>query len=514
MIFLAKQYSKSMKVKFFPILAGRQICVLNTHDAQDLGVFVGDRLELFNERNGKKAVAIVDITSCEVKENSIGLFEDLISYLKTNKNDILRVKATPPLKSLAFIKKKMDGGKLSDSELKEIVKDISESRLNDVEASAFIATVYMREFDMDETISLTRALIENGKTLSFNKEPIVDKHSVGGINGRATMITVPIIAAAGLYIPKTSSRSITSAAGTADSMEVLAPTELSFEKIKKITEEQGGVIAHGGAVDLAPADDKIIKIRHPLALDPEGMLIASVLAKKASVGSKYVVIDLPVGPFSKIKDKESAIKMAKKFVKVGKEIGMEVEAVITNGEEPSGLAFGPALEAKYIMEILEGRRFDNLAQKSCELAGAVFELAGLVRLGKGYDMALDILRSGKALEKMKNIIRAQGGKIDSSSKIILSPMNKQIISKEDGVIQSLNLRDLTHIARLAGAPANKKAGVMLNKTTGEKVYKGDIIMTIFAENEQKLESAVEFTMENRPYHFKRIILSSIKGEEK
>ncbi len=506
-------YSKTMKVKEFSISAGKFICVLNEVDSNDLGVFPGDRVELENKKNGKVAVAIVDTTSSEVNEKTIGLFDDLIKLLKTKNNDLINIRATPPLKSLEFIKKKLNGDKLNGFELKEIVKDIADNRLNDIEASAFIAAVYIRGFDLDETTEITKALINNGKRISFNKSPIVDKHSIGGVNGRATMIITPIVAAAGLYMPKTSSRSITSAGGTADAMEVLAPVDLDFDKIKKITEKHGAVIVHGGAVDLAPADDKIIRIRHPLALDPEGMLIASVLAKKASVGSKYVVIDLPVGQSAKIKEKGYAMKMAKMFVQVGKEIGIEIEAVVTNGDEPSGLAFGPALEAKYVMEILECKRFDNLAQKSCELAGAIFELSDLARSGKGYELAVDILRSGKALEKMKDIIHAQGGKIDSSTKIILSPLNKEIRAKEDGVIQSFNLKFLTTIARMSGAPANKLAGVLLNKTEGEKVFKGDLIMTIFAENKQKLDSAFEYSMENVPYCFKRIILSSIRDSD-
>lgn len=500
-----------MKVKEFPISAGKLVCILNEVDAKDLGVFTGDRLELTNIRNTKKAVAIVDITKSEVKEKTIGLFEDLIVLLKTKSTDYLNITATPPLKSLDFIKKKMDGERLNGLELKEIVKDIADNRLNDIEASAFISAVYMKGFDLEEITNITKALIDNGQSISFDKSPIVDKHSIGGINGRATMIIVPIIAAAGLFIPKTSSRSITSAGGTADAMEVLAPVDLDFTKIKKIVNTHGAVIVHGGAVDLAPADDKIIKIRHPLALDPEGMLIASVLAKKASVGSKYVVIDLPVGEYAKIKDKNYALQMAKKFVQVGKEVGMEIEAVITNGDEPSGLAFGPALEAKYIMEILECKRFDNLAQKSCELSGAIFELAGLAKNGKGYDLALEILRNGKALKKMKDIIHAQGGDIDSSTKIILSPLNKEIISKEDGVIQAFNLKSLTTIARMSGAPANKLSGILLNKSVGEKVHKGELIMTIFAENDQKLNSAIEYLQKNIPYSFKRIILNSIRN---
>ena len=503
-------YSQNLKIKILPVCTGKLVCVLNEIDAKEFGIFAGDRVELENKRTKKHCVAIIDVTKDFVKENVVGLFCEVKDLLDAKPTDVINVKPTGRLSSVDLIKKKMNGEKLSLVELQQIVKDIADSRLSDIEASAFMAAVYMKGFDLEETASMTKALIGNGKKISFDVKPIVDKHSIGGVNGRATMILVPIVASAGLYIPKTSSRSITSSAGTADAMEILAPVDLSFDKIKAITKKHGGVITWGGAVDLAPADDKIIRIRHPLALDPEGMLIASVLAKKATVGSKYVVIDIPVGENVKIKDSKKALLMAKKFVAVGKEVGMEVEAVITNGDEPSGLAFGPALETKYALEILEGKRFDNLAQKSCELAGALFELAGISRRGQGYHKALDILESGNALKKMREIIKAQGGKVMSSNEIIPSTMTCEFIADEDGVIQKSNVKTLTTIARTAGAPANKLAGLMLNKSEGNKVKKGDILFTIYAENEMKLKSACDYAKKNPPFTFKKIILNTVR----
>jgi AMP phosphorylase len=503
-------FSQSLKVKTFNIDSGKVICVLNEIDAKELGLFPGDRVEIKSKQTGKNCVAIVDITSSMVAENNIGFFNETTKLLGVKTHQLVDVSATPMIKSVDYIKKKMQGEKLSKEELEEIVKDISDGRLSDIEASAFMSAVYMKGFDIDETADMTKALIENGQKISFDVSPVVDKHSVGGVNGRATMIIVPIIASQGLYMPKTSSRSITSAAGTADAMEVLAPVNISFEKIKKITKEIGGVISWGGSVDLAPADDKIIRIEHPLALDPEGQVIASVLAKKASVGSKFVVIDLPVGVEAKIKDRKIAVRMARKFVEIGKEIGMEVEAVITSGDEPSGLAFGPALEAKYVLEILEGKRFDNLAKKSCELAGAIFELAGLAGNTKGYKKAVAILKSGEALQKMKEIIKAQGGKIDSSAKIIYSPLNQVFKAEEDGIIQDLKVHGFTKVARLAGAPANKKAGVLLHKEEGDKIKKGEPIYTIFAENKVKLASAISYAKGNPPYVLKTVVLTKVR----
>jgi AMP phosphorylase len=503
-------FGKDLKVKSILIRTGKHIAVLNSVDAKELGILAGDRVELFCKKTNKKCVAFIDVTEKSVKSGQLGLFEEVLEELNVKNGSIVTTRATDPLKSLDFIKKKMMGIKLSRQEIIEVVKDISDERLSDIEATAFVSAIYMKGLDMDETISMTKALIDGGRKFQFAKGPIVDKHSVGGTNGRATMIIVPIVAAAGLYMPKTSSRSITSAAGTADSMEVLADVSLTMDKIKAITEKHGGVIAWGGAVDLAPADDKIIKIEHPLSLDPEGQVIASVLAKKASVGSKFVVIDLPVGKFVKIKDKTIALRMAKKFVQVGKEIGMHVEAVLTNGEEPCGLAFGSAMEAKYALEVLEGKRFDNLAQKSCELAGVLFEMVGISKQGKGYDKAVDILESGKALKKMKEIIKAQGGKIDSSEKIPKAQYHKEFKAGTEGIIEEINIREVTKIARFAGSPSDAKAGVMLNKLAGDKVREGEVLMTLYAENKEKLKNAEAYALKNIPFSFKRIILRTIR----
>ena len=198
--------------------------------------------------------------------------------------------------------------------------------------------------------------------------------------------------------------------------------------------------------------------------------------------------------------------MALKFIEVGKQLGIKVEVVLTNGSEPSGKAFGPALEAKYAMEILEGKFFDNLAQKSCELAGALLELAGDVPKGRGFEKALSILRSGQALEKMKQIIKAQGGAVFTSGAIKPAPYLKTIVSGSSGIISNINVGLLNSIARMAGAPANPKAGVMLRVEQGSKVGKGEPLFEIYAENPRKLEAAYSFAGKNSVIEFESIIL--------
>lgn len=497
-------YIQIMKSKCLDIETGKPIVLLNEIDARELGLMPLDRVEIYNKKTKKSVIAIVDITDSLVKENEIGLFKNVCQMISGKKEDLVDVKAVPKPESLKFIKKKLDGEKLTDREIKDIVRDISLNKISEIELSAYMSAIYIHGLDLDETVSMTKALIENGKTISFTKDKILDKHSVGGINGRATMLIVPIVAAAGYSIPKTSSRSITSAAGTADAMEVLADVKLNFDKIKKITQKVGGVICWGGAVDLAPADDKIIKVEHPLSLDPEGQVIASVMAKKAAVGTKYLVIDLPIGQDVKIKTREQARGMAKKFVEVGKRLGIKVEVVITNGTEPSGKAFGPALEAKYVLEILEGKFFDNLAQKSCELAGTLFELVGKTKNGTEY--AKEILKSGKALKKMKEIIKAQGKRIDSSKEIHLAKFKQVIKSKYEGEISRIKVKELINIARISGAPFDKKAGVFLLVDEGQKIKKGQALFEIYAENKRKLELAKKHAIDIQPIELEKIIL--------
>ncbi|HIH16817.1 MAG TPA: thymidine phosphorylase, partial [Candidatus Diapherotrites archaeon] len=253
-------------------------------------------------------------------------------------------------------------------------------------------------------------------------------------------------------------------------------------------------------------------IEHPLSLDPEGQVIASVLAKKASVGAEYVVIDLPIGPEVKIKSKERGVEMAKKFVVVGKAVGMKVEAVLTDGRAPSGPAFGPALEARHVLEILEGKAWNNLAEKSCEMAGTMLELVGKCKDGDGYKLAKEILVSGKALAKMKEIIRAQSGGtgITASKDVPAAKLVERICTDQDGEIATINVRSLINIARIAGAPADKLAGVWLHVSAESKVKKGGCLFEIHAENKEKLGLAVKIAKTSPLIELERSIIEKFE----
>ncbi len=506
-----------LKTKFearvFDVRTGTNIVLLNEDEAHENGIYTADRVIV--ERDLKQAVAIVDVSSTMVKRGEVGLFADIAEKLGVKRGDQLTLSPTGQPASIEIIKKKMDGRMLEPKEIETVITELMDNKLSDVELASFITSLYIRGLGTDETVALTKAIVNSGKTLELGVHPVVDKHCTGGVAGnRTTMLIVPIVAASGLYMPKTSSRSITSAAGTADTMEVLAKVELSLEEMKRIVLKTRGCIAWGGEMNLAAADDKLIRIRHPLRLDPKGVMVASVLAKKKSVGADYVVIDIPVGRGAKIESMEMANDLAREFIVIGAKLGMKCEVFITYGRDPVGEGIGPALECRDVLKALQGSGPSDLTQKSCKLAGAVLELSGKVEPGRGYAVSLDLLQSGKAYEKMKEIIEAQGGnpKVKPDD-LPIGQYRHQIFAEADGRIHLVDNQAVNRIARAAGAPKSKGAGMILHVESGDKVKKGQLLYEIVSESETKLSEAIDMVEEVNAIELEEIILGRM-GENR
>jgi AMP phosphorylase len=465
---------------------GLMVVLLNRSDADDLGIHSSDRV-VITER--KTFSAIVDITRTVVKKGEIGMF----TGVDIKDGTVVLVEAAERPVAIDFIKKRLLGHTLNRDEIGQIVKDIVDNKLNSIELSYFVSSAYVKSFSDDETVSLAKAIVQNGEQIKLDRHPIVDKHCIGGVPGnRTTMVVVPILAAAGLTIPKTSSRAITSPAGTADTMQVMADVEFSIDELKRIVMKTGACMVWGGAVGLAPADDRIIRVRYPLRLDPESFLVASILAKKKSVGAEIVLIDIPVGPGAKVKEMGEAKKLAHRFIEIGRRMGMEVECAITPGESPIGRGIGPALEAKDVLEVLSGKGPVDLMEKSLSLAGVGLELSKKTPRGTGYEMAKDIVKSGKAMNKMKEIIKEQGGNPKIKIKDLPIGNKKEAFkAKERGKIVGFYNNAISIIARAAGAPKDKGAGLVLHHNIGDLVKKGDSLFTIYSENESKLDDAIK-----------------------
>ncbi len=497
------------KVRLHEIETGKPIIVLNEEDMEELGIHLSDRVRLSS--NGKNATAIVDATTTFVKQGEIAIFEDVKKTLDVNDGDVVEVKAASRPKTVEFIKKRLDGKPLHGHEIRAIIQDVVDNNLTDIELSSFITSAYMNPYTMDEVVAITNAMVETGEQIDFGDD-IVDKHCVGGVAGnRTTMIVVPILTAAGLTMPKTSSRAITSPAGTADTMEVLAKVEFGIEELKEIVAKTKGCVIWGGAVNLAPADDKIIKVEYPLSMDPEGQVLASVMAKKKSVGSDYVVVDIPVGRGAKFTDMEMANRLAHKFIELGQRLDIAVKCLVTDGNEPIGDGIGPALEARDVLWSLEGKGPSDLVNKSLDIAGMLMELSGKAPKGKGRTIAEDILQSGKAMKKMREIIEAQGGnpKVRVND-IEIGDKTYDVLAYKEGTVKHIHNKFISKVARAAGAPKDTCAGIYLNVGIGDSVKKDDKLFTIYSKNEGKLEDAIKLNEQLTPVNIGGVILQEIE----
>ncbi len=486
------------KVKDMDIATGGiMVAILNEKDAKKLDLHSGDRILVKDA--GREVTCILDISESKkaVPEGKIGLFEEVLAKLNIKEGHMVEVGFTGKPESIKHIRDKLFGKRLKYKELYHISDDISNDRLTDIEKTYFVAASLTKGLSHQEIVGLTRAMVNTGKRLKFNG-PTLDKHCIGGVPGnRTTMVIVPIIAAAGFTMPKTSSRAITSAAGTADTMECLAKVELSEKKIKSIVKKTFACMVHGGSMNLAPADDKIIEVEQPLSIDAEGQLLASVMAKKYSVTAKYVLIDIPMGKSTKAGTLKEAMHLKSRFELIGKKLGIIIKVVITDGSRPIGNGIGPLLEAEDVMAVLRNDPLApvDLKEKSLMMAGALLEMTKKYKKGAGVKAAREILQSGRALKKMHEIIAAQG----KNKKPALGGCTYPVYSRKSGKIKEIDNIIIAKIARLAGAPEDKGAGLFLTKKFHDTVKKGELLYTVYAENKFKLDLAKDYLKNNNGY---------------
>jgi len=417
---------------------------------------------------------------------------------KTKKNHL------QSLEALSAIKKKLLGKSLNYREIFTLMDEVASQRLGPVLTTYFVAAGFKEGFTNTELFYLTKAMAETGSKLRF-RGIVADKHSTGGLAGtRTTMIVVPIVAAAGFKIPKNSSRAITTPAGTADTMEVLAPVTFSIARIEQIVEKVGGCILWGGHLGLAPADDIIIQVEAPLSFESFDKIIVSIMAKKIASGATHLILDIPVGPTVKIIHFKDAEIISEKFKFLARRFGIKVTVDINQAMEPAGHGVGPALEARDVLKVLEQRpdRPYVLEAKALRLAGKLLDLCfsdtKIKEKVSGEDMAKEILKNGKALAKMKEIIKIQGGNPHIGAEDVpLGKYKTEIEAGKKGSITSFNNNELTVIAKILGCPLDKQAGIYLNRKIDEKVDKGDVLCILYSSDKWLLQEAKD-TLKNIP----------------
>ncbi|MBI2984553.1 MAG: thymidine phosphorylase [Candidatus Kerfeldbacteria bacterium] len=482
-----------LKIRRMDIRTGNdtRIVVLRGHDASAFGINPGDRLRI---RFGRVSLNVVaDITHQSIRHGEIGLFDEVWHLLRARNGQPLTIELVSRPTSVAAIKKKLLGQPISRTEIRSIMNDIASHNIGSVETTYFVASGYVRPYSLRELIWMVEAMAESGETFSWPGRWVVDKHSVGGLAGnRTTLVTVPIIAAWGLTIPKTSSRAITSPAGTADTMEVLAPVSFSGQAVRRIVTATNGCLIWGGGLSIAPVDDIIIRVSRPMSLEPYDKMIVSIMAKKVAMGIRYLVIDLPYGPETKIPDRRMAEMIKRKFLAVGRAFRMRVKVRFDIARQPVGHGIGPALEARDVLRVLQQKtiRPKDLELKAIDLSAELVALTGLASYRQARQRCDQILRSGQAWRSMQSIIRAQGGSPDiDANDVALGAQTWRVWATRSGVITGVNNRSMDEVARTLGAPERKLAGIYLHRKLGQRVRRGDKLYTLYSYSRERITLA-------------------------
>lgn len=396
----------------------------------------------------------------------------------------------PPVSAPA-LRAKVFGKRLGELDFLGLMRDAVDNRLSDIELAAFVTACAGERLDHAETIGLTRAMVAVGQRIDWGGGAVLDKHCVGGLPGnRTTPIVVAIVAAAGHRIPKTSSRAITSPAGTADTMASMAPVALDLAAMRRVVEQEGGCVVWGGSVRLSPADDILIRVERPLEFDMDGQLVASVLSKKAAAGATHVLIDVPIGTTAKVRSVEAADSLEARLLSTASALGMALSVLRTDGRQPVGHGIGPALEARDVLRVLRGEADapSDLRERALDVAGALLEIAPGTQAGNGRNTALALLESGEALRKFLAICEAQGGFTEPASAHHVCP----VAAIRTGHVQDVDNRRLSRIAKLAGAPGSATAGIDCRLRIGDPIREGEPLFHVHAWTPGELAYALEY----------------------
>lgn len=455
--------------------------------------------------NGRTVIASLNIVENGdlLDPYSLGLSSHAFTALGVSEGSQVAINLARPPRSMDFVRSKVRGETLRADQISEIITDIAAHRYSKTEIAAFIVAS-AAFLTGDEVLALTQAMADVGTRISWKKPPcnfaaVMDKHCVGGVPGnRTSMIVVPLVAACGLPIPKTSSRAITSPAGTADTMEVLANVDVDLVRMQQVVGAHKGCLVWGGHVNLSPADDVLISVERPLSIDTPEQMVASIISKKAAAGSTHLLIDIPVGPSAKVRSPIEAARLTKLFNFVGSAMGIEVDVLVTDGSQPIGNGIGPALEARDVMAVLRNDPSApaDLRERAIQLAGRILEFDPGLKGGTGIPLARQKLANGDALAAMEKIMAAQG---PAPKEITLGDHVHEIRAATGGQIIQIDCERIGRIARLAGAPTSKGAGIDLLKKVGDSVSVGEPLYRIHAAVDTDFMFATEMAHDTPGY---------------
>ena len=471
--------------------AGVSLCTVNQqHPVAEILRAHGSRVEIMN-RAGKSVVADLGYTTHDdISDDFCMLDKALAEKLDIENEPMLRLRPAPSPQSRAALRKKIRGEELSDTEMDQVVEDMMRGRYSQSELAAFLVCA-AKSLTTPEVIALARARAIRTENVHWSAPIVLDKQSMGGIPGnRISPIIIPIVTAAGLLMPKTSSRAITSASGTADAMEVLAKVDLTPDEMRNTVGQAGGCIAWNGNLTHSPVDDVMNAINRPLGLKSARLDVSSILSKKLAAGATHVLIDLPVGPEAKTTDMDEAKDLERLFVVVARELGIKVRVMKVDGTKPVGRGVGPALEIRDALAVLSNDETApaDLREKAIYYAGILLEWSGYCGMGEGQKQATAILQSGEALAQFDKIINAQGRQLAQVPEP--EQLCAEIHAPSSKIFEGFSVKAVSAIARAAGAPIISTAGVDLLVVSGDTLNARQPVMRIHAATSHALQQAV------------------------
>lgn len=483
--------------------------VLNSRDAKEEGINVGDIVSF--QYADFQLFAQVEITDSEIRPGEVGLYEEMWVRYKIPGEHTVVISMIDRPESIEYIKRKLLGYPLNEHELKVIAKDISERKIREVEIAYFMATFFNPGFNDDEVLWMIKGMAEAGDILDFtnirnNGTVVVDKHSIGGVAAKGvTPMLVPIIASFDLVIPNTSTRAITTPAGTTDILEVIMPVAIPNEKVMEVVKQTGSCMIWGGALKLSPADDVLINVEKGLHVQSFQKMLVSIVAKKVSMGISHILIDIPYGPGTKVENPDDVEVLKKGFIKMFDKVNIKCEVYPRHVTGPDGFGIGPALEIRDILRVYERHpeRPKALEETALDMAGKLLELVGKAAIGKGKEAAREKLESGAALDKLWEIAIAQGAKQKiSSDQIKLGQYSEEIMADKSGTIEVIDNKSVVKIARALGNPFTKEAGLYFHKSVGERIEAGEKLVTLYATTKERLETGKAATNVKELLHVK------------
>ena len=404
-----------------------------------------------------------------------------------------------------IIAKKRDGGVLSREELEFAVMGFVNGEIPDYQMSALLMAIYLKGMTDKETAQLTDVMAHSGDMVDLSAISGVkaDKHSTGGVGDKTTLVIAPIVAACGVKIAKMSGRGLGHTGGTVDKMESVPGTQTALDRERFFAQvNEIGISVIGQSGNLAPADKKMYALRDVTAtIGCVPLIASSIMSKKLAAGSDCILLDVKTGNGAFMKTLEDSIELAKAMVSIGQHNGRKVAALITDMDTPLGHNIGNSLEVIESVEVLKGHGPEDLTEVCYQLAANMLYLAGKGSLADCRRMAEEVVASGAAYEKLKQMFAAQGGDVsvlDDPSKFQKAKFSRPLLAQESGYLVRMNTEMVGNASVCLGAGRITKedtidfaAGIVLHKKSGDKVEKGECLATLYADHEEKFAAAEE-----------------------